>query len=31
LLRTLFAAERHLVPRRSLPFGLSILLCGIAR
>lgn len=31
LLRTLFAAERHLVPRLSLPFGISILLCGIAR
>lgn len=31
LLHTLFAAERHLVRRVSLPFGISILLCGIAR
>lgn len=31
LLHTLFAAERHLVPRLSLPFGISILLCGNAR
>jgi SAM-dependent methyltransferase len=28
LLHTVFAAERHLVPRVSLPFGVSIVLCG---
>ncbi len=31
LLRTIFSAERHLVPRLALPFGVSILLCAIAR
>jgi SAM-dependent methyltransferase len=31
LLRNLFAAERHLVRRVSLPFGMSILVCGFAR
>jgi SAM-dependent methyltransferase len=31
LLREIFALERFLVPRVSLPFGISILLCGIAK
>jgi len=31
LLRTIFSAERYLVPRLILPFGVSVLLCAIAR
>ncbi|HKA39129.1 MAG TPA: class I SAM-dependent methyltransferase [Burkholderiales bacterium] len=31
LLRGIFSAERHLVPKLALPFGVSILLCGIAK